>query len=59
MAGKRRDKQDEQAARKARLAAALKDNLRRRKAQARDRRDLSSDDGTTDDGAGGEPRKPR
>lgn len=36
--------------RAARLAAALKDNLRRRKAQVRNRRD-ATDDGSTDNGS--------
>jgi len=58
MAGGKGDKQAEQAAKRARLAAALKQNLRRRKAQARDwaadAGDSEAATGGADDGATGD-----
>jgi hypothetical protein len=45
-----RGKEEQQARRKARLAAALRENLKRRKAQARGR---TANEGTEDTAAGG------
>jgi hypothetical protein len=44
-----RGKQELQARRKTRLAAALRENLKRRKAQARGRKESEADDDTVSD----------
>ena len=53
-----RGKQELKAARKARLAAALRENLKRRKAQARGRAQNRADDGHSTAEEGIEPQAP-